>query len=131
MELKNDGVGELGHTQTGAVTADDYERLADAFDRVARSLDEVKTEFSDYRSGARWRAAAASLMLTVILVIMAGGFLISRSNTNVIASIKDCTDPGGECYEKAAKRTDGRLAPFVSMICDATPPERRGPLCPR
>lgn len=132
MELKNDGVGgELGHEQTGAVSADDYERLADAFDRVAISLDEVKAEFSSYRLTSRWRAMLGGFVLTVILVIMAGGFFISRSNTGVIDSIKDCTEPGGECYEKAAIRSNERLAPFVKLICDATPPERRGPYCPR
>lgn len=129
MELTNEG--ELGHEQSGDVTADDYERLADAFDRVAQSLDEVKAEFSSYRSASRLRAAFAGFMLFMILVVMAGSFYISKSNAQVVDAIKDCTEPGGQCYEKAAARSNERLTPFRVMICDATPPERRGQYCPK
>jgi hypothetical protein len=131
MEPKDDGAGELGHEQEGAVSADDYERLADAFDRVAQSLDEVRTEFTSYRDTARLRAALGGFVLIVMLIVMAGGLLVSKSNAEVVAAIKDCTEPGGQCYEANAKRSDQRLGPFRVMICDATPPERRGIYCPK
>ena len=109
----------------------DFAELATAFDATTKSLNALREEFSTYRSRARWRTALGGIVLAVILSLTASMALVAYSNAHVIDSINDCTQPGGHCYEEAQKRTDARLGPFRTMICDATPPERRGPFCPK
>jgi hypothetical protein len=113
------------------MSASDYERLADAFENLARSLDVVRSDFTLYRSRMRWAAVVGIVAVAVILSGMIAVVAISRSNNEVVDAIRDCTEPGGQCYEANAKRSDARLGPFRVMICDATPPERRGQYCPK
>lgn len=44
--------------------------------------------------------------------------------------IKACTTPGGECYDANQRRSNERLAPIISVLCDNLPPEKRRPPCP-
>jgi hypothetical protein len=113
------------------MSANDYERLADAFENLVGSLNVVRDDFTLYRSRMRWAAIVGIVAVAVILSGLIAVVAISRSNNDVVATIRDCTEPGGQCYEKAAHRTDERLGPFRVMICDATPPERRGVYCPK
>ena len=119
----------MNEASFGEVTAADYDRLADAFDRVATSLDELSVEFTRYRTNARITSALVAFLMFVVLSVVVASVVISRSNAQVIARIDDCTQPGGECYEQSQRRGAERTAPFVELICNATPPERRKPPC--
>lgn len=120
---KSDGV------VNGEEVSVDFAELATAFNATTRSLNALREEFSTYRSRARWRTALSGIVLAVILSLTASMALVSHSNAHVIDSINDCTQPGGECYEQSQKRGAERTAPFVELICNATPPERRKPPC--
>lgn len=113
----------------GHVTADDYDRLALAFDKVATSLDELSVEFTRSRTNARVTAFLVGFLLIVVLIVVAASWNISRSNGQVIDRVDSCTTPGGQCYEDNLRRSNERVAPIVSLICNATPPERRKPPC--
>lgn len=50
-----------------------------------------------------------------------------QTNQQVIVG---CTEPGHECYDANQARSNQRLAPIISVLCDALPPEKRRPPCP-
>jgi hypothetical protein len=45
-------------------------------------------------------------------------------------TVKGCTSPGHPCYDENQQRSNQRLAPIISVLCDALPPEKRRPPCP-
>lgn len=111
------------------ITGEDYERLAFAFDRVANSLDELTVEFGRSKRRARWLAAAGGTALTLLTFLTGVSYIVTHSNSEVIERIDSCTTPGQECYQRNVEESNKRTGPFIQLICNATPPERRQPPC--
>lgn len=134
--------------------------LAEAIDDLAQVLGGLKTTADDLvvemaavradsaeqrkvSRRARLYAGVAAAAAALVLIIVSTGFLLARmgereqagrdaQTARVLEAIEDCTRPGDrhDCYNENQARTSQRLAPIISIICDAVPPERRHPPCP-
>jgi hypothetical protein len=83
----------------------------------------------------RWLSRGIALLAVVVL----GAGLLSFSNRQVISALKDCTEPGGQCFNQAQTRQAKVVDPLAQqlddiqargndnrrLLCLSIPPERR------
>lgn len=111
--------------------------VADSMHATAADVRGLREEMEAYREAFEsvdrktTRAMVAGVLVAVVLIISAGtAMIVSRSNAAVIESIQDCTSPPGACYEANQRRSNERLGPIISVICEGVPADRRRPPCP-
>jgi hypothetical protein len=112
------------------VNGDDFKKLAASFTTLNESLISLRDEFSHYRTRVRWFLAVIVLVATALFGLIGVQMIVSHANSDVVHTIEDCTTPGGGCYERSLQESNRRTAPFIKLMCNATPPERREPPCP-
>lgn len=132
--------------------------LAEAIDETARVLDALRSTADDLvvemmaaraatdrarTEGRRTRLLAgigAGVSVLVLVVALSAAALQRQSDLEtegrrqqtetVLEALAACTNPGHPCYDENQARSSERLAPIVSLICDAVPDDRRRPPCP-
>ncbi len=112
------------------LSGEDVRNLAQGFIELNKSLIALRTEFSKYRTRVRWYLAVGVAIIVTFIGLASVQAIVSRSTSDVVTAIESCTTPGGECYDRSMRESDKRTAPFVSLICNATPPASRQPPCP-
>jgi hypothetical protein len=107
---------------------------------VADTLTTTRSEVAGVRRSSMLNSILTVLTIIVVLLTVSVIVDVRRdidSNQDVVAAvqvvvdrIQSCTEPGHSCYDTNQQRSDQRLGPIVSALCEAVPIERRRPPCP-
>jgi hypothetical protein len=111
--------------------------LAEALGPLHGDAEALRAEMHAYRTAferADKRTTRAIVVGTFVGLVLAIGVMVAciqaYSNVQITGAIRDCTEPGGHCYEENQVRSNQRTAPIVGLICEAIPSERLRPPCP-
>lgn len=108
-------------------------------DHVAKTLNETRSEVhivSDLAERVRRTSVLNSILMALVIIVALLTVIVVvevrrdiSTNQRVIDTIRECTEPGYECFDKGQLRSNERLAPIISALCEAVPNERRKPPC--
>jgi hypothetical protein len=120
-----------------------FNDLADRLEPAVGAVGTKAVAAGRAASDARRESRRVFVIAVVVVVVALGSMIlgvmaliVSNSNSEVIERvdrvivvINDCTQPGHPCYDESQKRSNDRLGPIVSALCEGVPPERRKPPC--